>query len=113
MQHRRRRDVGFGRNTRNGTNVSDQAGATGVAVYQGGANDVLARIVAQKLGEQFGQQAIIENRGGATGNIGAEFVARSAPDGYTVLMGQASNLTINAHSVEQDAARSLAYGSPG
>ena len=61
----------------------------------GGANDILARIIGQKLGENLGQQIVIENRGGATGNIGAEFVARAAPDGYTILMGQASNLTIN------------------
>ena len=61
----------------------------------GGANDILARIIGLKLGENLGQQIVIENRGGATGNIGAEFVARAAPDGYTILMGQASNLTIN------------------
>ncbi|HWP86998.1 MAG TPA: tripartite tricarboxylate transporter substrate binding protein [Burkholderiales bacterium] len=61
----------------------------------GGANDILARIVGQKLGESLGQQIVIENRGGATGNIGAEYVAKAAPDGYTILMGQASNLTIN------------------
>ena len=61
----------------------------------GGANDILARIVGQKLGENLGQQIVIENRGGATGNIGAEFVAKAAPDGYTILMAQASNLAIN------------------
>ncbi len=61
----------------------------------GGANDILARIVGQKLGESLGQQIVIENRGGATGNIGAEYVAKAPPDGYTILMGQASNLTIN------------------
>ena len=61
----------------------------------GGANDILARIVGQKLGENLGQQIVIENRGGATGNIGAEYVAKAAPDGYTILMAQASNLTIN------------------
>ena len=61
----------------------------------GGANDILARIIGQKLGENLGQQIVIENRGGATGNIGAEYVAKAAPDGYTILMGQASNLTIN------------------
>jgi len=61
----------------------------------GGANDILARIIGQKLGESLGQQIVIENRGGATGNIGAEYVAKAAPDGYTILMGQASNLTIN------------------
>jgi tripartite-type tricarboxylate transporter receptor subunit TctC len=61
----------------------------------GGANDILARIISQKLSESLGQQIVIENRGGATGNIGAEYVAKAAPDGYTILMGQASNLTIN------------------
>ena len=61
----------------------------------GGANDVLARILAQKLGETMGQPFLVENRAGAAGNLGAELVARAAPDGYTLLMGQASNLTIN------------------
>ena len=61
----------------------------------GGANDILARIISPKLGEYLGQQLVIENRGGATGNIGAEYVARAPADGYTILMGQASNLTIN------------------
>jgi tripartite-type tricarboxylate transporter receptor subunit TctC len=61
----------------------------------GGANDILARIISPKLGENLGQQIVVENRAGATGNIGAELVARAAPDGYTLLMGQASNLTIN------------------
>ena len=61
----------------------------------GGANDILARIIGQKLGENLGQQIVIENRGGATGNIGAELVAKAPPDGYTLLMGQASNLSIN------------------
>ncbi len=61
----------------------------------GGANDILARIIGQKLGESLGQQIVIENRGGATGNIGADYVAKAPPDGYTILMGQASNLTIN------------------
>jgi tripartite-type tricarboxylate transporter receptor subunit TctC len=53
----------------------------------GGATDVLARIIGQKLNERLGQPVIIENRVGAGGNIGAEQVARSAPDGYTLLMG--------------------------
>ena len=46
----------------------------------GGANDILARIISPKLGEYLGQQLVIENRGGATGNIGAEYVARSPAD---------------------------------
>ena len=53
----------------------------------GGATDVIGRIIATKLGEALGQQVVIENRGGAGGNIGAEAVAKAAPDGYTLLMG--------------------------
>src|SRR5467141_1695821 len=53
----------------------------------GGSTDVLARIVGQKLTERSGQPVIIENHAGAGGNIGAEQVARSAPDGYTLLLG--------------------------
>jgi tripartite-type tricarboxylate transporter receptor subunit TctC len=53
----------------------------------GGATDVLARIVGQKINERLGQPVVIENRVGAGGNIGAEQVARAAPDGYTLLMG--------------------------
>ena len=60
----------------------------------GGATDIATRAVAQKLTENFGQQVIVENRPGAASNIGAEFVARSAPDGYTILMGSVS-LSIN------------------
>jgi tripartite-type tricarboxylate transporter receptor subunit TctC len=52
----------------------------------GGPTDVLARIVAQKLGENWGQQVIVDNRAGASGMIGAELVARAAPDGHTLLM---------------------------
>jgi tripartite-type tricarboxylate transporter receptor subunit TctC len=53
----------------------------------GGATDVLARIVGQKINERMGQAVVIENRVGAGGNIGAELVAKAAPDGYTLLMG--------------------------
>jgi len=53
----------------------------------GGSTDVLARIVGQKLTERSGQPVIIENRAGAGGNIGADQVAKSAPDGYTLLLG--------------------------
>ena len=60
----------------------------------GGGSDTLARFLAAKLTETLGQQVIVENRAGASGIIGAEILARSAPDGYTLLLSQAS-LAIN------------------
>lgn len=53
----------------------------------GGATDVIGRILAKNLSETVGQQVVVENRGGAGGNIGAEAVAKATPDGYTLLMG--------------------------
>src|SRR5882672_7077057 len=53
----------------------------------GGSTDVLARIVGQKLGERWGQPVFVENRAGAGGNIGADQIAKSAPDGYSLLLG--------------------------
>jgi len=61
----------------------------------GGASDALARIVGQRLGEQWKQPVVIENRVGAGGNIGMEAVARSAPDGYTILMSYVGTHAIN------------------
>ena len=62
----------------------------------GGATDVVARIVFQKMGEQLNQQFLIDNRAGAGGIIGAEIVAKSPPDGYT-LMVYSQTLVANAH----------------
>ncbi len=56
----------------------------------GGGVDVMARLIAPRLGERLGQQVVIDNRPGATGNIGAELAAHAPPDGYTVLMAGAS-----------------------
>lgn len=63
----------------------------------GGSVDIVARLVGQKLGETFGQQFVVENRSGAAGNIGTEFVARAAPDGYTLLMASSPALASNIH----------------
>lgn len=61
----------------------------------GGGNDISARIIAQPLTEEFGQQFIIDNRPGAAGNIGMEIVARSQPDGYNIVVGNVSTNAIN------------------
>ena len=61
----------------------------------GGPNDILGRVLAQKLSEQLGYQVVVDNRGGAGGIIGAELGARAAPDGYTLLLGGTASLSIN------------------
>ena len=83
------------------------AGAPGQGVYParavtlvvpfppGGGTDTGARIVAQKLGAKWGQTVVVENKGGAAGMIGADMVAKSRPDGYTLLMGNIGTQAIN------------------
>src|SRR5690606_38402684 len=61
----------------------------------GGVTDMLARIVAHELGERLNASVVVENRQGAGGNIGAAYVARAKPDGYTLLVGPASTNAIN------------------
>ena len=76
----------------------------------GGGSDLIARLLAQKLSEDLGQQFVVENRAGASGIIGTEVVAKAAPDGYTLLIIQPS-LTINPSifaKIPYDAARDLA-----
>jgi tripartite-type tricarboxylate transporter receptor subunit TctC len=61
----------------------------------GGGTDIMSRVVGQKLGDMNKWTIVVDNRPGAGGNIGVEATARSAPDGYTLVMGQTSNLAIN------------------
>lgn len=61
----------------------------------GGGTDLLGRPLAQKLSEKWGQSVIIDNRGGASGMVGAEIVAKSPPDGYTVLMCASAEVALN------------------
>jgi tripartite-type tricarboxylate transporter receptor subunit TctC len=63
----------------------------------GGTADMLARTMGQRMAQGLGQQIIIDNRPGAGGNIGADFAAKAAPDGYTILMGTVATHAINPH----------------
>jgi tripartite-type tricarboxylate transporter receptor subunit TctC len=68
-----------------------------VAFPAGGGTDIVARLVAERLTKLWGQQVIVDNRGGAGGVIGTEAAARSPADGYTILMATLGNLSINPH----------------
>jgi len=68
-----------------------------VAFPAGGGTDIIARLIAERLGTLWKQPVIVDNRGGAGGVIGTEVAARSAPDGYTIFMATLGNLSINPH----------------
>lgn len=68
-----------------------------VAFPPGGGTDIVARLLAPRLAEAWGQQVIVDNRAGASGVIGTEFAARSAPDGATLFLGTLGNLAVNQH----------------
>ena len=70
----------------------------------GGTTDILARAVAPELSKAFGQSFIVENKAGAGGNVGADMVAKSAPDGYTLLMG-----TVGTHGINRALYDKLPY----
>ena len=70
----------------------------------GGTTDILARAIAPDLSKAFGQQFVIENKGGAGGNLGAEIVSKSAGDGYTLLMG-----TVGTHGINRALYAKLPY----
>jgi tripartite-type tricarboxylate transporter receptor subunit TctC len=77
----------------------------------GGSNDVIARILAQRLSDRLGQQFVVEHRPGAGGNTGADFVAKSQPDGHTLLLTAPGPLVVNPTLYAQlpfDAARDFA-----
>jgi tripartite-type tricarboxylate transporter receptor subunit TctC len=85
-----------------------------VSWASGGASDVIARVAGQKLGEQLGQQLIIDNRAGASGAIGTQLAAKAAPDGYTLLFGGVTELVLNPQIVKvpYDPVRDFAAVSP-
>jgi tripartite-type tricarboxylate transporter receptor subunit TctC len=66
-----------------------------VPLPPGGSNDVLARIVGQKMSETFGQPVIVENKPGAAGNIATDYIAKSAPDGYTIAIAPNQTVAVN------------------
>jgi tripartite-type tricarboxylate transporter receptor subunit TctC len=81
-----------------------------VPYVAGGATDITARQLGEKLSQRVGQPVLIDNRGGAAGNIGMEFAAKSAPDGYTILLSAVGAFAVNPHlyKLNYDAIRDLA-----
>ncbi len=67
----------------------------------GGPTDIAARVIGEKVGARWGQQVVIENRPGAGGNVGADVVAHSAPDGYTMVLGVTGSHAINISLMKQ------------
>jgi tripartite-type tricarboxylate transporter receptor subunit TctC len=71
-----------------------------VGFEPGGGTDTVARIVAKYMGDNLGQQVIVENRAGAGGNIAVDFVNKSAPDGYTIVLANVGALAVNPHMLK-------------
>ncbi len=70
----------------------------------GGTSDIMGRLIAGKLSEQLGQQVVVENRGGANGNIGSNLVAKAEPDGYTLVLSG-----VGSHAINQSLYRSITH----
>jgi len=70
-----------------------------VGFAPGGGTDAVARILAKSLSDSLGQQVLVENKAGAGGNIATEYVARAAPDGYTILLGSVGSLAVAPHVI--------------
>src|SRR6266852_4051905 len=68
-----------------------------VAFPPGGGTDIVARLLAPRLGETWNQAVVVENRAGASGTIGTEAAARAEPDGHTLFMATMGNMTANQH----------------
>jgi tripartite-type tricarboxylate transporter receptor subunit TctC len=75
-----------------------------VGFAPGGGTDLVARIIGQKMTESWGQPVLVDNRAGATGTIGADLVAKAAPDGHTLLMGH-----VNSHGIAPNLFKKLPY----
>jgi tripartite-type tricarboxylate transporter receptor subunit TctC len=83
-----------------------------VGYTAGGSNDIIARIVAPRLGEVLGATVVVENKPGASGAIGADYVAKSQPDGLTLLAASASPVVITPHTLQKVAFNTLTDFAP-
>ena len=71
-----------------------------VAYAPGGTGDVVARVIAEKLGAALGQSVVVENRAGASGAIGTQSVVAAAPDGHTLLVGQTAEIVVDQYWIK-------------
>lgn len=85
------------------TETYPRAGRVNIVVpfSPGGATDIIARLVAEELGKRWNSTVVVENRAGAGGGIGTEYVARAKPDGYTLLLGTQTALAVNPHLLKK------------